>query len=58
MEGIKAVVKVRIYQLSKGISESLLYAGIGVEGGVNPPRGLRIRITCQTPSEAPSERTE
>ena len=58
MEGIKAVVKVRIYQLSKGISESLLYAGIGVEGGVNPPRGIRAGISCQTPSEAPSLRAE
>jgi len=25
----------------KNISESLLYAGIGVCGGMNPPRGIR-----------------
>ena len=56
--GLKRVVKVRIYKLSEGISESLLYAGIGVEGGVNPPRGIRIRITCQTSSKAPSVRAE
>jgi len=42
----------------EGISESLLYVGIGVEGGVNPPRGIRTGITCQTPSEAPSVRAE
>ena len=31
-----------------------LYAGIGVEGGVNPPGG----ITCQIPSEALSVMAE
>jgi len=36
------VVRIRIYKLGKGISKSLLFAGIGVEGGVNPPRGIRI----------------
>jgi len=56
--GLKKVVKIRIYKLSKGISESLLFAGIGVEGGVNPPRGIRVGITYQTPSEAPSVRAE
>jgi putative transposase len=56
--GLKRVVKVRIYKLSEGISESLLYAGIGVEGGVNPPRGIRAGISCQTPSEASSLRAE
>jgi len=50
--GLKRVVKVRVYKLSEGISDSLLYAGIGVEGGVNPPRGIRTGITCQTSSEA------
>jgi len=35
--GIKKVVKIRIYKLGEGISESLLFAGIGVEGSVNPP---------------------
>ncbi len=40
--GLKKAVKVRIYKLSEGISESLQYAGIGVVGGVNPPRGIRI----------------
>ena len=50
--GLKGVVRIRIYKLSEGISESLLYAGIGVEGGVNPPGGIRTGITCQTPSEA------
>jgi putative transposase len=50
--GLKRVVRVRIYKLSEGISESLPYAGIGVEGGVNPPRGIRTGLTCQTPSEA------
>jgi len=56
--GLKKVVKVRIYKLSEGISESLLFAGIGVEGGVNPPRGIRVGVTYQTPSEAPSVRAE
>ena len=56
--GLKRVVKVRIYKLSEGISESLLYAGIGVEGGVNPPRGIRTGISCQTSSKAPSVRAE
>ena len=28
--GLKGVVRIRIYKLTKGISESLLYAGIGV----------------------------
>ena len=50
--GLKKVVKVRIYNLSEGISKSLLFAGIGVEGGVNSPRGIRVGITYQTPSEA------
>jgi len=50
--GLKKVVKIRIYKLSEGISESLLYVGIGVGGGVNPPRGIRVGITYQTPSEA------
>jgi putative transposase len=56
--GLRRVVKVRVYKLNEGISESLLYAGIGVEGGVNPPRGIRTGLTCQTPSEAPSVRVE
>lgn len=56
--GLKETVRIRIYKLSEGISESLLYAGIGVCGGVNPPRGRRVGITYQTPSEAPSVRTE
>jgi putative transposase len=56
--GLKRVVKVRIYKLSEGISESLLYAGIGVEGGVNLPGGIRVGITYQTLSEAPSVRAE
>ena len=58
MTGLKRVVKVRVYKLSEGISESLLYAGIEVEGGVNPPRGIRTGLTSQTPSEAPSVRVE
>jgi len=37
--------------LRGGISKSLLFAGIGVEGGVNLPRGIRVGITYQTPSE-------
>ncbi|ADY73497.1 transposase, IS605 OrfB family [Desulfurobacterium thermolithotrophum DSM 11699] len=56
--GLKKVVKIRIYELSKGISESLLYVGIGVEGSVNLPGGIRVGITYQTPSEAPSYRAE
>jgi len=35
-----------------------LYAGIGIERGVNQPGGIRIGIAYQTPSEAPSQRTE
>ena len=46
------MVKVRIYKLSEGISESLLFAGTGVEGGVNPPEGIKVGVTYQTPSEA------
>jgi len=38
--------------------EFLQYAGIGVEGGVNLPRGIRVGITYQPPSEAPSVRAE
>ncbi|WP_456455988.1 zinc ribbon domain-containing protein, partial [Thermovibrio sp.] len=56
--GLKEIVRIRIYRLSEGISESLQYAGIGVEGGVNPPRGIRVGTTYQTPSEAPSVRAE
>jgi putative transposase len=56
--GLKGVVRIRIYKLSEGISESLLYVGIGVGGGVNPPGGIRTGITCQTPSEAPFVRAE
>jgi putative transposase len=56
--GLKGVVRIRIYKLSEGISESLLYAGIGVGGGVNLPRGIRTGVTCQTPSETPSVRAE
>jgi putative transposase len=41
-----------------GISKSLLFAGIGVCGGVNPPRGIRAGETSQIPSEAPSVRAE
>ncbi len=37
--------------LSEGISESLQYAGIGVVDGVNPPGGIRVGETYQTPSE-------
>ncbi len=40
--GLKKAVRVRIYNFSKGISKSLLYAGIGVGGGVNLPRGIRV----------------
>ena len=50
--GLKRVVRIRIYKPSEGISESLLYTGIGVEGGVNPPGGIRTGIICQTLSEA------
>ena len=50
--GLRKVVKIRVYKFSEGISESLLYAGIGVEGGVNPPGGIRVGVTYQTPSEA------
>ncbi|WP_411376607.1 RNA-guided endonuclease InsQ/TnpB family protein [Desulfurobacterium thermolithotrophum] len=39
--GLGKVVRVRIYKMSESISESLLFAGIGVCGGVNPPRGIR-----------------
>ena len=56
--GLKKVVKIRIYKLGEGISGSLLFAGIGVEGGVNPPRGIRVEVTYQTPLEAPSVRAE
>jgi putative transposase len=56
--GLGKVVRVRIYRMSEGISESLLFAGIGVCGGVNPPRGIRTGKTSQTPSEAPSVRAE
>ncbi|MBW1975330.1 MAG: hypothetical protein JRI45_07135 [Deltaproteobacteria bacterium] len=52
------MVKIRIYKLGKGISEFLLLAGIGVEGGVNPPGGIRVEVTYQTPLEAPSVRAE
>jgi len=44
--------------MSEGISESLLFAGIGVEGDVNSPRGIRAGVTYQTPLEAPSVRAE
>ncbi|WP_456397462.1 hypothetical protein [Desulfurobacterium sp.] len=37
------VVRIKIYRLNEGISESLQYAGIGVEGGVNLPEGIRAR---------------
>ncbi len=50
--GLKQVIRVRIYEFGKGISESLQIAGIGVEGGVNPPGGIRVGMTYQTPSEA------
>ncbi|MBW1975531.1 MAG: transposase, partial [Deltaproteobacteria bacterium] len=56
--GLKKVVRIRIYKLGKGISKSLLFAGIGVEGGVNPPGGIRVEVTYQTPLETPSVRTE
>ena len=39
--GLGKVVRVRIYKFNESISESLLFAGIGVCGGVNPPRGIR-----------------
>ncbi len=52
LTGLGKVVRIRIYKMSESISESLLYAGIGVEGGVNPPGGIRVGITYQTPSEA------
>ena len=52
------MVKIRIYKLCEGISESLLFAGIGVEGGVNPPEGIRVGVTYQTPLEASSVRVE
>ncbi|WP_029689430.1 zinc ribbon domain-containing protein [Thermoanaerobacter sp. A7A] len=47
--GLKRVVKVRIYRMSEGISESLLFAGIGVCGRVNLPQGIRAGKTSQTP---------
>jgi len=50
--GLKRVIRVRVYKFWKGIFESLRIAGIGVEGGVNPPGGIRVGITYQTPSEA------
>ena len=50
--GLKKVVRIRIYEFGKGISESLQFTGIGVEVGVNPPRGIRAGATYQTPSEA------
>jgi len=56
--GLKQVVRIRIYKLGKGISEFLLFAGIGVEGDVNSPRGIRVGVTYQTPLEAPSVRAE
>ena len=56
--GLKRIVRLRIYKLGKGISESLLFAGIGVEGSVNLPRGIRVGVTYQTPLEAPSVRSE
>jgi len=56
--GLKKVVRIRIYKLGKGIPESLLFAGIGVEGGVNPPGGIRVGVPYQTPLEAPSVRAE
>ena len=54
--GLKKIVKIRIYKLSKGISNSLLYTGIGVAGGVNPPWEIRTGLTSQTLPEAPSVR--
>ncbi|WP_456484948.1 RNA-guided endonuclease InsQ/TnpB family protein [Desulfurobacterium sp.] len=50
--GLKQVVRIRIYRMNKGISESLLFAGIGVEGSVNLPGGIRAGEISQTPSEA------
>jgi len=54
--GLRKVVRVRIYKFGEGISESL-YAGIGVEGGVNPPGGISPSTVLsisrgETPSEA------
>ena len=49
--GLKGGVRVRIYKFSKGISESLLFAGIGVSGSVNLPRGIRVGLAYQTPSK-------
>jgi len=45
-------------QRCKGISKSLQIAGIGVEVRVNLPGGIRVGMTHQTPSEAPSVRAE
>ncbi|GAB6163879.1 hypothetical protein JCM12298_30390 [Desulfothermus naphthae] len=56
--GLKRIVRLRIYKLGKGISESLLFARIGVEGSVNLPRGIRVGMTYQTPLEAHSVRAE
>ena len=56
--GLKGAVRIKIYRLREGISESLQYAGIGVEGGVNLPGGIRVGMTCQPPSEALSVRAE
>ena len=56
--GLKRIVRLRIYKLGKGIFESLVFAGIGVEGRVNLPRGIRIGVTYQTPLEALSVRAE
>ncbi len=55
--GLKKTVKLRIYKLNRGISESLSRAGIGVAGGVNPPWGIRAILPCQPPPEAPSVAT-
>ena len=44
--------------MSQGMSVYLLLAGIGVEGGVNPPGGIRIGVTYQTPLKAPCVRAE
>ena len=44
--GLKRVVRIRVYKLGEVISESLLYAGIGVKGGVNLPGGIKTGITC------------
>ena len=46
--GLKKVVRIRIYKLFEGISESLLFAGIGVEGGVNPPEGIRVGVNLSS----------